>query len=299
MKGNFEKKNNQEGIYVCTRHLSEDSLKDEESAILADFKKLDFTNTPCNDTSDINYNDGKEANPFDKIAKYYGRGKNVFLFISLLRNEKFSKNVEAIISEKCSDTQQAKFIERVTVYLNRIKQGEITAKEFLNDENFSDAFFNGYHCGEKKNIHANLNINFTQATQFLDTHNIFNRKVVNTEVGALQRVKIYNNGQRAVTIENNQGVRKYKFTKNSSCQLVIKNEKGALFLDVIAGKATYVEQEINNVRTNPRKESEIIDEFVNFREILINQNCLKEVLHAYFKEEEKVQRHCVMYQVSN
>lgn len=298
MKDNFEKKNNQEGLYICTRHLSEDSLKDEESAILSDFKKLDFTNTQCNDTSDINYNDGKEANPFDKIAKYYGRGKNVFLFISLLRNEEFSKNVEAIIREKCGDTQQAKFIERVTLYLNRIKQGEITAKEFLNNDSFSGAFFNGYHCGEKKNIHENLNINFTQATQFLDSHNIFSRKVVTSEDSALQRVKIYNNGQRAVTIEYNQGVRKYKFTKDSSCQLVIKNEKGTLFLDVIAGKVTYVEQEVNNVRINPRKESELIDEIANFSEILINQNCLKEVLHTYFKEEEKVQGRCVM-QVSN
>ncbi|WP_353274510.1 hypothetical protein [Wolbachia endosymbiont (group A) of Ennomos erosarius] len=59
----------------------------EVQSILSDFQKLDFAKNPCDDPSDvINYNEGKEANPFDKIAKYYGRKKNVFLFISMLQN---------------------------------------------------------------------------------------------------------------------------------------------------------------------------------------------------------------------
>ncbi|WP_255418248.1 MULTISPECIES: hypothetical protein [unclassified Wolbachia] len=32
----------------------------------------------------MNYDEGKEANPFNKIAKYYGRNKNVSLFIATL-----------------------------------------------------------------------------------------------------------------------------------------------------------------------------------------------------------------------
>ncbi|MFP3015600.1 MAG: hypothetical protein ACEY3B_04800 [Wolbachia sp.] len=74
----------------------------EVQDILSDFDNLDFSNGPFNySLYDINYNEGKEANPFDKIAKYYGRKKNVFLFISTLQNSEWLEKIINIISKKC------------------------------------------------------------------------------------------------------------------------------------------------------------------------------------------------------
>lgn len=128
----------------------------EMQSILSDFQKLDFAKNPCNDPSDvINYNEGKEANPFDKIAKYYGRNKNVFLFISMLQNSEQLEKIINIISEGCDVQAKEKFIERMDIYLGRIREGEQDAKELLNVD-FPGAFFNGPHTGKNRNIHQNL-----------------------------------------------------------------------------------------------------------------------------------------------
>ncbi|KAG8171927.1 hypothetical protein JTE90_002007 [Oedothorax gibbosus] len=274
-----------ERIYVCPRTVSKDDLSAEKEAIVSDFNNLVFENIPCSDSSNINYNDGKEADPFDKIATYYGRQKNVFLFISLLRNCEFSALILNKIKGKCSTEQFESFIERTTLYLTRIKQGEITAREFLNGDHFPGAFFNGYHCGEKKNFHENLNVNFTQSTQFLDVQDIFIRKIDCRESGELLRVKIFENGLRAVTVEKDQDARKYSFSKNAACQLVLKNDKSSLYLDIIAGKVANVEREVGDVRATLTKVSEVSDELLNYSEILINLQSLKEVLLAYFDEK--------------
>lgn len=72
----------------------------EVQEILSDFNNLDFSNGPFNYSSyDINYNEGKEANPFDKIEKYYGRKKNAFLFISMLKNREQSEKIIDIVSK--------------------------------------------------------------------------------------------------------------------------------------------------------------------------------------------------------
>lgn len=102
---------------------------------MLDFQKLDFAKNPCDDPSDvINYNEGKEANPFDKIAKYYGRKKNVFLFISMLQNSEQLEKIINIIGEKCNVQDKKKFTERLNIYLGRIREGEQDAKELLNGD---------------------------------------------------------------------------------------------------------------------------------------------------------------------
>ncbi|MGL9726143.1 MAG: hypothetical protein ACR5KV_05970 [Wolbachia sp.] len=53
--------------------------------VLSDFKKLNFNfkDNKCTDPNDsVNYNDGRPADPFDKIANYYRR-KRIFFFSSM------------------------------------------------------------------------------------------------------------------------------------------------------------------------------------------------------------------------
>ncbi|MGL9718214.1 MAG: hypothetical protein ACR5K9_06045 [Wolbachia sp.] len=93
--------------------------KSEIDSVLSDFEKLDFGNNPCNDAWDvINYNEGKKADPFDKIAKYYGRKKNVFLFIDVVFHKE--KEILDIIGKKCDAQAREKFRERMKIYLDRI-----------------------------------------------------------------------------------------------------------------------------------------------------------------------------------
>ncbi|KAG8171087.1 hypothetical protein JTE90_013621 [Oedothorax gibbosus] len=68
------------------------------------------------------------------------------------------------------------------------------------------------------------------STQFLDVQDIFIRKIDCRESGELLRVKIFENGLRAVTVEKDQDARKYSFSKNAACQLVLKNDKSSLYL---------------------------------------------------------------------
>ncbi|WP_265037304.1 hypothetical protein [Wolbachia endosymbiont (group A) of Anomoia purmunda] len=175
-------KNATEGISqekLIVQEVSQDKHKfdndPEMQSILSDFQKLDFAKNPCDDPSDvINYNEGKEANPFDKIAKYYGRKKNVFLFISMLQNSEQLEKIINIIGEKCNAQDKEKFTERLNIYLGRIRKGEQDAKELLNGD-FPGAFFNGPHTGENRNIHQNLNIKIKPG-QTLEVSSLFNKK---------------------------------------------------------------------------------------------------------------------------
>lgn len=85
-------------------------VSDEVKSVLADFQMLDFENNPCNNSADkINYNDGQEANPFVKISKYYGRKKNVFLFVSMLQDKEHLRKIEDIVDQKSDDAAKAEF----------------------------------------------------------------------------------------------------------------------------------------------------------------------------------------------
>ncbi|MCA4773724.1 hypothetical protein [Wolbachia endosymbiont of Mansonella perstans] len=204
------------------KHKLDDNL--EIQNILLDFEKLDFENNPCSDALNvINYNEGKEANPFDKIAKYYGRKKNVFLFIDVVFHKE--KEIMDIISKKCNAQVREKFRERMKIYSDRIGQGVNDAKEFLNSD--LAAFFNGYHVacpGHNRNIHENLNINITKPGQTLETSSFFSKKIkrIEEEKSEVKRAKIYSNGKRVVTIEKSEEQqRNYSFTKFAICDIEI------------------------------------------------------------------------------
>lgn len=128
-----------QGVFQDKHKFDDDH---EVQSILSDFDSLDFSGGPFNHhLYDMNYNEGKEANPFDKIAKYYGRKKNVFLFIDVVFHKE--KEILDIISKKCDAQAREKFRERMKIYSDRIWQGINDAKEFLNSD--LTAFFNGYH----------------------------------------------------------------------------------------------------------------------------------------------------------
>ncbi|MDR2978803.1 MAG: hypothetical protein LBU56_05450 [Rickettsiales bacterium] len=224
----FDSSRSQENLIV--QGISQDKHKFDDDPevqnILSDFEKLDFGNNPCNDAWNvINYNEGKEANPFNKIAKYYGRKKNVFLFISMLQDKEQSEKIINIVSKKCNVQAKEKFIERMNIYLDRISKGEHDAKEFLNSD--LTAFFNGYHVacpGHERNIHENLNINITKPGQTLETSSFFSKKVkrIEEEKGEVKRAKIYSNGKRVVTIKKNEKQqRNYSFTEFAICNIEI------------------------------------------------------------------------------
>ncbi|QKX02968.1 hypothetical protein GOY07_01980 [Wolbachia endosymbiont of Litomosoides sigmodontis] len=198
----------------------------EVQSVLSDFDNLDFSNGPFNyPLYSMNYNEGKEANPFDKIAKYYGRNKNVFLFIAMLRDKWQSEKIIDIVSKKCDVQAQEKFIERMNIYLNRVNKGELDAKEFLNSD--LAAFFNGYHTacqGHNCNIYKNLNINITEPEQTLEISHLFTKKTKKMErsKSELKRVKIYSNGKRIVTIKKNEKQqRNYFFAELAICDIEI------------------------------------------------------------------------------
>jgi hypothetical protein len=252
----------------------------EVQSILSDFEKLNFENNPCNDAWDvINYNDGKEANPFDKIAKYYGRKKNVFLFISMLQDKKQSEKIINIVSKKCNAQAKEKFIERMNIYLDRISKGERDAEEFLNSNDFPGAFFNGPHTGENRNIYQNLNIK-VKPGQTLETSSLFNKK------SELEREKIYNEkGERIITIEKNEKQqRNCSFTKFAICDIEIswdaqdESEKDlncVIVLSINSGQICIKKSTIDGSNVEPK---EILELAKQNEVALIRGKALHEVL---------------------
>lgn len=240
-----------QGVFQDKHKFDDDP---EVQSILSDFEKLDFENNPCNDAWDvINYNEGKEANPFDKIAKYYGRKKNVFLFVDVVFHKE--KEVMDIISKKCDAQAREKFRERMKIYSDRIWQGINDAKEFLNSNDFPGAFFNGPHTGENRNIYQNLNIK-VKPGQTLETSSLFNKK------SEVKRVKIYSNGKRVVTIEENEKQqRNYSFTEFAICDIEIswdiQDESGkdlscVIVLSINSGQISIKKSTIDGSNVEPK-----------------------------------------------
>ncbi|EAL58744.1 conserved hypothetical protein [Wolbachia endosymbiont of Drosophila ananassae] len=270
----------------------------EVQYILSDFDNLDFSNGPFNySLYDINYNEGKEANPFDKIAKYYGRKKNVFLFISMLQNSEQLEKIINIIGEKCNAQDRKKFTERLNIYLGRIREGDQDAKELLNGD-FPGAFFNGPHIGKNRNIHQNLNIKIKPG-QTLEVSSLFNKK------SELEREKIYNEkGQRIATIEKNEKQqRNYSFTKFAIRDTEIswgakdESEKGlncAVVLNINLGQVSIKKSTIDGKDVEPKK---ILELTKQNEAVLIKGKALHEVLAAHFikqtpcEEKENIQPH--------
>lgn len=283
-------KNATEGISqekLIVQEVSQDKHKfdndPEMQSILSDCQKLDFAKNPCDDPSDvINYNEGKEANPFDKIAKYYGRKKNVFLFISMLQNSEQLEKIINIIGEKCNAQDKKKFTERLNIYLGRIREGEQDAKELLNGD-FPGAFFNGPHIGKNRNIHQNLNIKIKPG-HTLEVSSLFNKK------SELEREKIYNEkGERIATIEKNEKQqRNYSFTEFAICDIEIswgaKDESGkdlncAVVLNINSGQISIKKSTIDGKDVESK---EILELAKQNEAVLIKGKALCEVLVEHF-----------------
>ncbi|MDR1139404.1 MAG: hypothetical protein LBJ80_04015 [Rickettsiales bacterium] len=228
----------------------------------------------------MNYNEGKEANPFDKIAKYYGRKKNVFLFISMLQDKEQSEKIINIVSKKCNVQAKEKFIERMNIYLDRISKGERDAKEFLNSNDFPGAFFNGPHTGENRNIYQNLNIK-VKPGQTLETSSLFNKK------SEVKRVKIYSNGKRVVTIEENEKQqRNYSFTEFAICDIEIswdiQDESGkdlncVIVLSINSGQISIKKSTIDGSNVEPKDILELAEQN---KDMLIEGKVLREALQV-------------------
>ncbi|WP_168464710.1 hypothetical protein [Wolbachia endosymbiont of Ctenocephalides felis wCfeT] len=262
----------------------------EIQSVLSDFVHLDFSDGPFNShLYDMNYNEGQKANSFDKISKHYGRNKNIFLFISVLRNKEQLASIINIISKKCDAPAREKFLERLRIYLDRISRGKSDAREFLNDDS-ADAFFNGYHVacpGQVRNIHANLNINITKPDQVLETSNFFSRTIkrIEEEKSEVKRVKIYHNGKRTVTIEKNEkSQRNYSFTKLATCSMEMswnaKDEAGkdincSIVLSINSGQVSFGSAAIN---CNNAELKDILELAKQNEAVLIKDKALYEVL---------------------
>ncbi|WCR59864.1 MAG: hypothetical protein PG978_001312 [Wolbachia endosymbiont of Ctenocephalides felis wCfeF] len=201
--------------------------------VLSDFEKLNFSfkDNKCEDSSDsVNYNNGRPADPFDKIANYY-RGRNdIFLFNYVVLSKQ--KEIMDILNKKFTpkDQEQLKenFKKRLGRYLLRIDEGMNDAKEFLGEDDLI-GFFDGCYWPDEKagrlvNHYDNLSINITKPGQSLETSRLFSNKTERMEVikNEIKRVKIYSNGKRVVTIEKNEKQqRNYSFTKFAICDIEI------------------------------------------------------------------------------
>jgi hypothetical protein len=206
------------------------SFEGRAKEVLSDFKKLrfDFEGNKCEDLNDsVNYNNGRPADPFDKIANYY-RGKNdIFLFNYVVLSKQ--KEIMDILDKKFTskDQEQLKenFKKRLGRYLLRIDEG---MKEFLEEDDLI-GFFDGCYWPDEKagrlvNHYDNLSINITKPGQSLETSRLFSSKTKRMEVikNEVKRVKIYSNGKRVVTIEKNEKQqRNYSFTKLAVCDIEI------------------------------------------------------------------------------
>ncbi|WP_395463541.1 hypothetical protein [Wolbachia endosymbiont of Cantharis cryptica] len=273
----------------------------EVQSILSDFQKLDFAKNPCDDPSDvINYNEGKKAGQFDKIAKYYGREKDVFLFISMLRDKEQSEKIIDIVSKKCDAQTKEKFVERMNIYLDRINKGEQDAKEFLNSD--LTAFFNGYHVacpGHDRNIHENLNIK-TELEQSLEISSLFSRRIkrMEEEKSEVKRAKIYSNGERIVTIEKNEKQqRNYSFTESAICNIEIswtaKDDSGKdlnciIVLNINSGQISIGKSTIDGRDVELK---EILELAKQNEAVLIGGKALHEVLAEHLIKQTPCERH--------
>ncbi len=219
------------------------SFKDRAEEVLSDFEKLNFNfkDNKCQDSSDsVNYNNGRPADPFDKIANYYRREKeSIFLFnyVVLSKQREIMDILDKKLTSKDQEELKENFKKRLGRYLLRIDEGMNDAKEFLNKDDLI-SFFDGCYWPDKKaghlvNHYDNLSINITKPGQSLETSRLFSEKIKRMETikNEVQRVKIYSNDKRIVTIEKNEKQqRNYSFTKFAICDIEIswdaKDESG-------------------------------------------------------------------------
>ncbi|KLT22886.1 hypothetical protein wVul_0089 [Wolbachia endosymbiont of Armadillidium vulgare str. wVulC] len=280
-------------------------FKDNVEEVLSDFEKLrfNFESNKCEDSNDsVNYNGGRPADPFDKIANYYRRKKDIFLFNYAILSKQ--KEIMNILDKKFTNEDQKKnFENRLGRYLLRMNEGMNDAKELLGEDNLI-GFFDGCYWPDEKagrfvNHYNNLSINIIKPGQSLETSRLFTDKIERMEKNKneVERVKIHSNGKRIVTIEKNEKQqRNYCFEEDAICNLEIrwgaKNEKVNCFisLNVNSGKIEIGKATIND------KDVEL-DEILKLAEqnedVLIEGKALHEFLAEYLKQDVQSQEEII------
>lgn len=271
-----------------------------EKEVFADFEALEFSNGPFDSADEINYNEGVEANPFEKIAKLYSRQKDVFIFNSTLLNSKKRAMILAMAVEKCGHDQLAmleQFKTKMDTYIERISSGGGDAKVVLEDEDII-GYFSGCFVAKKgypRNIHANLNLNVTKNGQVLETSNLLEVVTprMEAEKSKLERIKLYGNGKRMLTVvkgENRQ--RNYAFSKLGKMQFEIEwigraHKSGrelecSLILEIKAGQITMKEASLDGVLV---KLATMYTYAVENKDVLIRNKSLGKVLEDIFDKK--------------
>lgn len=206
---------------------------DPEKDVFADFKKLVFSSGPFPSSDELNYNDGVDANPFDKISRVYGRHKDIFAFNDVIVSSRKREKIMDIVRENCDEEDEdtfrmvQNFERKMDTYYERFVEGREDAKAILEDKEIQGFFHGSYITkqGQPRNIHATLNVNLTKNEQSVDAKAILTRVIPKmiSEKSEIERVRIFGNGKRIMNVVKGvNGQRNYTFTKLAKVDLEIE-----------------------------------------------------------------------------
>ncbi|WP_264336753.1 MULTISPECIES: hypothetical protein [unclassified Wolbachia] len=282
-------------------------LKGKAEEVLSDFKNLrfDFKDNKCEDPNDyVNYNSGRPADPFDKIANYYRRKRDIFLFNYAILSQQ--EEIMNILDKKFTNEDQKKnFENRLGRYLIRIEEGMNDAKEFLKEDGLVGFFDGRYWPGENAEVnhYDNLSVNIIKPEKSLETSHLFTDKIerMKRNKNEVKRAKIYSDGKLIVTIEkNDKQQRNYCFEENAICNIKVRwsaeDEKGNSVNCFISLNVNSGEFEIEKATIND--EDVELDEILKLakqnKDMLIEGEALYEFLerdleHVLCEEKKNVQ----------
>jgi len=277
-------------------------LKGKAEEVLSDFKNLrfDFKDNKCEDPNDyVNYNSGRPADPFDKIANYYRRKRDIFLFNYAILSQQ--KEIMNILDKKFTNEDQKKnFENRLGRYLIRIEEGMNDAKEFLKEDGLVGFFDGRYWPGENAEVnhYDNLSVNIIKPEKSLETSHLFTDKIerMKRNKNEVKRAKIYSDGKLIVTIEkNDKQQRNYCFEKDAICNMKIEwsaeDEKGNsvncfISLNVNSGDIKVGQATINGEDIGLE---EILELARQNKDVLMEGKILHEFLEEYLEQDVQSQ----------
>ncbi|XGA08463.1 MAG: hypothetical protein U0X86_000700 [Wolbachia endosymbiont of Xenopsylla cheopis] len=150
------------------------------------------------------------------------------------------------------------------------------------------AFFNGPHIEPNRNIHENLNINISKSDEPLETSSIFTSvtKRIEEEKSEIKRVKVYNNGQRIVTVNKNEKQqRDYSFMQcvRFVISWAVKDEPGkdsncVIVLNMDSNIISAIESSVDGQNVHLK---EILELAKQNKAVLIEGKALYEVLENH------------------
>ncbi|WP_353287734.1 hypothetical protein [Wolbachia endosymbiont (group B) of Gerris lacustris] len=281
-------------------------LKGRAEEVLSDFKNLrfDFKDNKCEDPNDyVNYNSGRPADPFDKIANYYRKKRDIFLFNCAILSQQ--KEIMNILDKKFTNEDQKKnFENRLGRYLIRIEEGMNDAKEFLKEDGLVGFFDGRYWSGENQefNHYDNLSVNIIKPEKSLETSHLFTNKIERMErnKNGVKRAKIYSDGKLIVTIEkNDKQQRNYRFAKDATCNMKIRwsaeDEKGNSVNCFISLNVNPSDIEIDQVTINGEnvQVEEILELARQNKDVIMEDKALHEFLEGYLQQDVQSQEEII------